>query len=845
MNLDDLEDVDLTTSPPLSGNVLSYNSNNAKWIPENINFSSYLIELERWGIKNDGTDAFHSTLGINNALDWASTNGYGEVMLPKGTYLIDETSSITLKSFMTLNLNGAILKIQDNSLEKYQVVKFDNVIFSRITNGVIKGDRDTHIYVIDGVDSDTHEGGVGINVYRDCRFISVDNLDIYNFTGDAIIAGGTFPSLPYYLRQSSAQQGAFSLGDGSSITDSKKIRFTTKVLMNNPYIVEAGHWGIYGGGYGDLGSDIFAEFYDVIFYNSDDSFHSSIEKVQFFDEVPKPKDASYAKVVLYQNTIPTDSKNNLLVRVNRHPEKIFFEKLNVHHCRRQGMSLGGKHIYIRDNEIHHIGGDTFYTGTDPQGGIDIEDGYDLNQHFYIERNNFHDNWGYDLVITNGKYMYIAGNRFNKVAKYVSVAINAPTDKSFFINNILHQCNVTISGEVIISENHFYGTACFFGNNDNIKRYGRNIEVKDSIFHNSVLTIDQIVPYTVRIDGCKFLNDHVKLSTFSSLSSTLVLKSEPQIIMNCSFDGNDSNYTIYNLNNPKSGWLFDNLIFKNISKHFSFPPSTIRDCKFIDIATLGINSSPSIIDADVEFINCWIKNTDQNNPLITLNNIKSFKMESCFIEKKDSSFLVIQNITDQVIIRNNTFRYPNAVFSNRVLFDIKSPFTGTLIAIENNILNSSLDKQLFSNETTNNPQVLIVNNIMTKINVIRNKETFMNNFINGVLDPYYHMNTEPISGYYVIGDLIYNTNPTPGGFIGWICTTTGYANNRTWTPSTPYTKGTIIYFGDHVYQAQNSGSSNPTPPSFPTSSGQTVNDNTVTWREIGLLSLFNKFGMIQT
>jgi hypothetical protein len=31
---------------------------------------------------------------------------------------------------------------------------------------------------------------------------------------------------------------------------------------------------------------------------------------------------------------------------------------------------------------------------------------------------------------------------------------------------------------------------------------------------------------------------------------------------------------------------------------------------------------------------------------------------------------------------------------------------------------------------------------------------------------------PSTGNYIKGDLIYNTNPTPGGYVGWICTVSG-------------------------------------------------------------------------
>jgi hypothetical protein len=37
---------------------------------------------------------------------------------------------------------------------------------------------------------------------------------------------------------------------------------------------------------------------------------------------------------------------------------------------------------------------------------------------------------------------------------------------------------------------------------------------------------------------------------------------------------------------------------------------------------------------------------------------------------------------------------------------------------------------------------------------------------------WHDNAIPITGTYTKGDVIYNTNPTPGGYMGWTCTTTG-------------------------------------------------------------------------
>lgn len=842
--LSDIDDLDVTNK--VNGSVITYDSSLDKFVSRSLSINptssaTYLIELSRWGIKNDGTDATNTTIGINNALQWCCDNGYSQVFFPKGVYLIDEASSVKPKSFMTLNLNGSILKVRDNNLEIYSIVKFDNVMFSRITNGKILGDRDSHTYTSDGVGSDTHEGGIGINVHRNCRYISVDNLEISYTTGDAIVSGGTFPSLAVQLRQMQCEQGCYSLTDGNPISDGSRIRFISKIMMNDPEIISAGTWGVYGSGYGGLGSDITSDHYDVIYYKSDNTFHSSIEKVQFFDDLDVPVGASYAKISLYQDIIPTDVNNTLWVRCNSHPEKIFFERLNLHHCRRQGMSLSGKYIYIRDSEIHHIGGNTFQTGTDPQGGIDIEDGYDLNQHFYIERNHFHDNWGYDLVITNGKYMHINGNRFNKVGKYISVAMNAPIDRSFFINNFIHQGQVNIGGEFIVSKNHFYGANCSFGDADIFKKYGRSIELKDNIFHNCGVTINQAVPYTIIVDNCKFLNDKTKLSTFKSIIASVTVKNEPQIFRNCTFDGEDVSYPIYNPNNTKSGWIFDNISFKNITKNISFPPSTIRNCKFIDITNISFSTSAAINDGDIEILGCWIKSIDQNNALFIISNAKSFKVEDCYIEKKDSSLFIIQNISDRFILKGNTLRYPNAIFTNRNLFEIQSSFSGTLILVENNNIYSSLTRPFFLNSTVNIPQFIVRNNVLNGFVVNRNKEIFQNNFVGGIIDPYYKVTTIPTSGYYSLGQEIKNSSPISGGYLGWICVMAGVANNTMWSASATYSIGNLVNANNKVYKCNVAGISGATPPSHTSGTGT---DGTVTWEYIDAKAEFKQFGAIQ-
>lgn len=85
-------------------------------------------------------------------------------------------------------------------------------------------------------------------------------------------------------------------------------------------------------------------------------------------------------------------------------------------------------------------------------------------------------------------------------------------------------------------------------------------------------------------------------------------------------------------------------------------------------------------------------------------------------------------------------------------------------------------------------------------------------------------TTPSRGYFPLGKVWYNSNPTAGGYLGWVCTTAGYANNTPWVASLALASGYQINSGGHVYQAQNNGKTSPTSPAFPTSSGGNVVDN---------------------
>jgi hypothetical protein len=119
-----------------------------------------------------------------------------------------------------------------------------------------------------------------------------------------------------------------------------------------------------------------------------------------------------------------------------------------------------------------------------------------------------------------------------------------------------------------------------------------------------------------------------------------------------------------------------------------------------------------------------------------------------------------------------------------------------------------------------------------------------NLVNGkfyLSDPSYRKSTEPTSGYFNIGQIVFNNSPISGGYVGWVCTTGGTANNTAWVASTAYIVGQQVYANNKVYQCTVAGTSGSTAPSHSTG---TVTDGTVTWQYVDVKAVFKQYGLIQ-
>ncbi|MDN4526714.1 right-handed parallel beta-helix repeat-containing protein [Fictibacillus fluitans] len=678
--------------------------------------SSYVLELQRWNVKNDGTDAPNTSKGINAALVWAAQQNYTEVVLPKGTYLIDETNPIQPQSYQTLNLGSATLRIRDNGLPGYSIVSFrSKQQYSRVTNGKIEGDRYSHNYSSGG----THEFGVGVELKYGVKNITVDQLEIYNTTGDGVIAitsyGGISSAMDAIARN--LELGGINTRTGIPETNPKRIRTRDKIPMV-PQITNVGFFGLFGDSYGGIGREITTDTYDMIFYKSDDSFLSSATDLHFFDTVEIPQGASYAKATLHQATLPSTTGNTLTIRTPEFPTHCYIEKCNLHHCRRLGVAICGvKHFYVRNCEIHHI------SGTAPAGAIDIEDGYDINQFIYIEENNIFDNSAYNIIAVAGRHITITKNRIHLGIFTINPGVNL----AFVTDNYFVNAGPRLSGECQFSNNQLSNCRLLLLDQ-------KEALIDNCFFHNSPINFSKTKAYVAQVNNCKFLYDDDFYNISSNSGAPLIFSIEPQSITDCVFEGSGIEaFTVVPVN--AFGWLLDSVTFLNI-KHrqgrmTGLPPGSYTGCQFINTGSLTYGTN---LNAEFNFTSCIFK-WDSYDLFYLGSKIAKLSFKDCsFFGGKQRTAFFFWDIGGKIELINNSFSFPASETNTAIIDFWSSTFTAESVLISGNKFASNRPMIAVNASTLlDTIRLIFRDNILSTVIVrLASNHIKLNNIYNGVL-----------------------------------------------------------------------------------------------------------------
>lgn len=395
--------------------------------------SYYLMDINKFGVKNDGTSPVETSQGINSALKFAQLNNYTKVMMPPGVYCISELNPIIMLDNITLDLNGATFKINTNELLGYNVVNFTACKNSNLINGTILGDRYTHDYTtIKG----THEWGCGI-IFNDCESCGLDSVTVKSVTGYGITSslGKNISNLSIGITVSNLQIG--------KIDDNGTLNSTSGTIRTiNP--IDISHVG----GQFELGYNkgymgypyMQANIYDAYFYDSNKKIVSIIKGCKQYKKVIAPMNSNFVHFVFYQITIPIkgDSDfNETTVFITNYisPYKITIANCLIDDNRSLGMGLcGGREFLIEGNVFSNNKGNA------PGYAIDLEDGWEYMDKYMFRNNKFIANSN-DIVSCAGDNITFDGNNFTS-----TVYMWGRTTNYSFTNNTFTNINMNINYE---------------------------------------------------------------------------------------------------------------------------------------------------------------------------------------------------------------------------------------------------------------------------------------------------------------------------------------------------------------------------------------------------------------
>ena len=365
----------------------------------------HAIDLKKFGIRNDGTRPVETSTGLNQALQEAKRSGANRIVFPTGTYLISETIPLVIDHKDTvIDLHGATLQINVNGLKRYSVVEIvDGAENVRLTNGTLKGDRETHDYkTVAG----THEWGAGVR-FVGGRNLEVDHLTSCNMTGDGVSTGayGTrtrdelLARIMHSILAKQLEPGAFT-ETGAKIASEEKTRSIKPFdITKCEGKFELGYTGGYMG-YPFIQGRVFQSY----FYDAEMNFIGRQKCLQY-RKVAIPEKAKWMHLEFNQPGVSNEpahvgaAKGGWVARITdfRPSTDVHFHHNVLSQNRRLGMAYcGGQKWLIEENLFAENG------GANPAYGVDFEDGSELMQDVIFRNNKFKGNRAGDLVVCAGE-----------------------------------------------------------------------------------------------------------------------------------------------------------------------------------------------------------------------------------------------------------------------------------------------------------------------------------------------------------------------------------------------------------------------------------------------------------
>ncbi len=351
-----------------------------EWLPNSWSWKSCkVIYAEDYNREQVEKDAVRNGKGLNQLIRIAKREGYRKVVLMPGTYRISNTTPIQVPAGITLDLNGAVIKLNQFAGCHGMQIKIMDGFDTHVVNGIVEGDYFEHDYENSEKNS---EWVCGIGMEGESKYSSFERILVRYITGYGVTHGssGHYAS---HIPVKGFEPGTIDEKTGERLPDAAGLSISDPIgiagfLDDGGYLAVSrflGYQGMVGG------SDWSLRFH---FYDDEENYLETIRGRQY-KRVRVPEKAGYVRVTSYAfHELPLDS--DFVANLFRAPWNSWYKDLFILSARCVGMAPGAMYNFRVENCSFVRSGEN-----SAKCAFDAEDGWDMMQDVWFIRNKFFKN----------------------------------------------------------------------------------------------------------------------------------------------------------------------------------------------------------------------------------------------------------------------------------------------------------------------------------------------------------------------------------------------------------------------------------------------------------------------
>ncbi len=380
-----------------------------EWLPNSWSWQSCkVLYADDYNREKVEADAVATGNGLNKLLTDAKEKGFRKVVLPVGTYRISHTTTINIPSGITLDLNGAVIKLNQHIGHKGLQINIRDGYDSHVVNGIVEGDYFEHDYKNS---TNNSEWVCGIGMDGEAKYSSFERILVRYITGYGVTHGfhGNYGK---HIPIKSFEHGYIDDATGELKTDipglavSNPLKVTAH-LNDCGYLAASrflGYQGMVGG------SDWSLRFH---FYDKDGKYLETIYGRQY-RRVRIPSNAETVRITMYiAKDLPKNS--DMWVNLFRVPWNSWYSDVFILSARCVGMAPSAMYNFKVENCSFVRSGEN-----SAKCAFDAEDGWDMMQDVWYIRNKFFKNpineflccAGHNFIVEDNECRFYLWNRTN-------------------------------------------------------------------------------------------------------------------------------------------------------------------------------------------------------------------------------------------------------------------------------------------------------------------------------------------------------------------------------------------------------------------------------------------------